>query len=221
MILCTSFWFLWAEPLGYILYIYNYSYALTLSGRVGKQMRAAAMVLFGSPVMSIYIYISTLHCLCQKYCLDALIAVWTWYLWHHCLRYWMVLTSTASSISCCGWEVWGPESWVPPWLEVLVPRPHCTCFPVTCVYMSCSGWEAKVLCATSPAATGFSGAWGSAAIACGLEMQVQPPLFAPFCLPSGLVSPSWEVQMYGILWHPGVLGRGIFVELRMFYWLWI
>ena len=56
--------------------------------------------------------------------------------------------------------------------------------------MSCSGWEAKVFCATSPAATGLSGAWGSAAIACGLEMQVQPPLFAPFCLLSGLVSPS-------------------------------
>lgn len=95
---------------GYILYIYNYSHPLTLRGRVGKQMRAAAMVPFGSPVMSLYIYIytSTLQCLCQKYHLDALIAVWTWYPWHHCLRFWMVLTSAASSISCCcGWEVWG------------------------------------------------------------------------------------------------------------------
>lgn len=81
----------------------------------------------------------------------------------------------------------------PPRLEASVPRPHCTCCPATCtccpatcVCISCSGWEATVLCATSPAATGFSGAWGSAAIAWGLEMQVQPPLFAPFCLLSGV-----------------------------------
>lgn len=28
-----------------------------------------------------------------------------------------------------------------------------------------------------------------------------------------------DVQMCGILWHPGALGRGTFVPLWIFYWL--
>ena len=151
------------------------------------------MVLFGSPVMSLYIYIYIYiyfhtslplsevlsgcpHCCLNLVSLASLPEVLNGAHFHSIqhLLLWVGGVRGQSHGCLHGWRYWFPGLTV----------------PVTCVYMSCSGWEAKVLCATSPAATGFSGAWGSAAIACGLEMQVQPPLFAPFCLPSGLVSPS-------------------------------
>ena len=43
------------------------------------------------------------------------------------------------------------------------------------------------------------------------------PLFPPpLCVP---VHPPLDEQVCGILWHPGMLGRGTFVELWVFYWL--
>lgn len=70
--------------------------------------------------------------------------------------------------------------------------------------------------ASSPAATGFSGAVGSAtgiglADTVSTASLVLPPLRVPAHIPL-------DVPACRILWHPGVLGRGTFVELWMFYW---
>ena len=70
----------------------------------------------------------------------------------------------------------------------------------------------------SPAATGFSGAAGSATTTRGLGSQVPPVLLLWLCLLYVFCTPL-DVQMYGILQCPGVLGRGTFLELWMFYWL--
>lgn len=77
---------------------------------------------------------------------------------------------------------------------------------------------AGVVCTAFPADPGFSGASGSAAMARGPGLQAQPPLFPWFCL-LYLFHPSLNVQICGIIWHPGVLDRGAFFELWMFYWL--
>ena len=69
--------------------------------------------------------------------------------------------------------------------------------------------------------TGFSGAVGSAAVA---EGGVQDhwyhlccsPVLSTLCVP---VHSTTDVQMCGIFQSPGVLGRGNFVELWVFYWL--
>ena len=46
-----------------------------------------------------------------------------------------------------------------------------------------------------------------------------PSFLSPLCI---LVHPPLHIQMCGTLWHPVVLvGRGTFVELWMFYWLYI
>lgn len=73
--------------------------------------------------------------------------------------------------------------------------------------------------ASSPAATGFSGAVGSAtgiglADTVSTASLVLPPLRVPAHIPL-------DVPACRILWHPGVLGRGTFVEEWMFYLLYI
>ena len=70
----------------------------------------------------------------------------------------------------------------PPWLEGQDYRPHCCCSPAPCGCVHCWGWEATGMCATSPAATGFSGAAGSAVAARGPGSQSLPPLFPQFSL---------------------------------------
>lgn len=52
----------------------------------------------------------------------------------------------------------------------------------------CRTPEAKAVCITSPAATMFSGAAGSAVAAKGLGSQVPPPLLPSFCLRSVMQS---------------------------------
>lgn len=80
-------------------------------------------------------------------------------------------------------------------------------------------WEACVVWAASPEATGLLGA---------VVYLPQPkvwdcrhPLFCSPHLPPLCVSvhPPSSVQTCGILQHPGVLGRVTFVELWIFYWL--
>lgn len=70
--------------------------------------------------------------------------------------------------------------------------------------------------AASPAASGFSGAVGSAR---GLGLQTLPPLL-PLATTPCVPSPLYTVaQMYGILWQPCLLHRSNFAELWIFYWL--
>ena len=64
------------------------------------------------------------------------------------------------------------------------------------------GWNC-IVCTASPATTGFSGAEGSAAEVVERALQAAPPL----CVP--VHSPLY-VLMCGVLWRPGVLGRGTF-----------
>lgn len=173
-------------------------------------------------ILYIYIYFHTSLPLSEVH-LDALIAVWTWSPCHHCLRYWMVLTSAASSISCCcWWEVGGarvtgastvggigsqsPLYLLPSYLclhELQWLGSHSPLCYVPCCY-----WLLWGLGLSSYSLR--AGNASTASVVCPLL----PPLWC-------LASPSWEVQTCGILWHTGVLGRDIFVELWMFYWLWI
>ena len=70
------------------------------------------------------------------------------------------------------------------------------------------------MCAAFPDATRLSGAAGSAAMARG--SRIIGNLFAVFwlCLPYVIpVHLPLDVQRCGILWHPGVLGKGNFVKL--------
>ena len=53
-------------------------------------------------------------------------------------------------------------------------------------------------------------------LCCGLHFI--SPYSLPLCV---LVHPPLHLQVCEILWSPGVLGRGTFVELWMFYWFFI
>ena len=79
---------------------------------------------------------------------------------------------------------------------------------------------ARVTCATSSAAAGFSGAVGSKHH-CGRPGTVGATsvLLFPFLLYvliQALLHFS-HMDMYGSLWQPGVLDRGHFAELWVFY----
>ena len=51
----------------------------------------------------------------------------------------------------------------------------------------------------------------------GLGLWARPPLFPRFCLLCVVpIHSPWDPQTCGSLWHPGVSGRGAFVELWMF-----
>lgn len=73
--------------------------------------------------------------------------------------------------------------------------------------------------AASPAATGFSGAVGSATgIGLANTVSTVSLVLPPLCVPAHI---PLDVPVCRTLWHPGVLGRGTFVELWMFYLLYI
>ena len=105
----------------------------------------------------------------------------------------------------CSWSGWGC-------------RPcRCCLVPFSCRY--CCRWEAGVMYTTSPATTEFF--LRCVFILCGRRARIMGST-----LPCSLASTSYvlfhppsDVQMCGSLWYPGVLGRGTFVELRMFYLL--
>ena len=93
------------------------------------------------------------------------------------------------------------------------------CFLVTCGHGYHCSWEAKVMCATSPAATWFSGNVDSAVEARELGFctaSMVPLVPPPLCVP--IYSPL-DIQMCRILHHCDVLDRDTFVELWIFYWL--
>ena len=75
-----------------------------------------------------------------------------------------------------------PDSRVPPQLEGWEHRFCFHCCQVICDCGHCCGWEARVVCAASPAATRFSGAVGSAAAIRGSQLQAPPLLFLQFHL---------------------------------------
>ena len=57
----------------------------------------------------------------------------------------------------------GLKSWVPQWLEGGGPVAAAAQLPVALSAAVCCSWKARVVCAASPAVTGFSVAAGSAA----------------------------------------------------------
>ena len=68
--------------------------------------------------------------------------------------------------------------------------------------------------AASPAATGFSGAVGSATgIGLADTVSTVSLVLPPLCVPAHI---PLDAPVCRIIWHPGVLGRGTFVELWMF-----
>ena len=81
------------------------------------------------------------------------------------------------------------------------------------------GWKVRVSCTASPDAARFSGPSrlsslghlsGITSTICTIPL-VTPPLWVPIQLP-------FDVQLCGIFQGPGMLGRGTFAELWMFYW---
>ena len=104
-----------------------------------------------------------------------------------------------------------PELWAPPQLEGQGHRPHCCFCLVPCGHRCHCGQDAGVTYATSPAATRLSGAQSPWPEGQDYKHHLYFSLvLSLLCVP---VHPPLGAQMCGTLLHPGVLNRGIFVEL--------
>ena len=112
---------------------------------------------------------------------------------------------------------WGPKSWIPPQLEGWGHRPHCWCSFTLALSAPVVG---KSESWAPPATIGFSGALWLAAVAreqgicwdCRHHFccfSILPPLWVP-------IHPLLDEKMCGILWYPGVFGRGTLLSCRCF-----
>ena len=78
----------------------------------------------------------------------------------------------------------------------------------------------QVMQASSPATTSSSGSMWSDAAARELKLLAPQLLFPQFCSSFMLsIHSPLAAQMCGIFQHPGVLGRGTYFILCIFYWL--
>ena len=118
--------------------------------------------------------------------------------------------------TCCGWKV------CPRVMGISQTRGKhrrfcCHCCPISYGCGHGYAWEAGAVCTASPDAVRFSETAGWAAMNGDYRNRLCcAPIPPPLCIP---VHSTLDVQMCGILWSPGVLGRVTFVRLGMFYWL--
>ena len=113
---------------------------------------------------------------------------------------------------------WGARGWSCGCYCVWRDGPCYHCCLVPCGHGCCFGMEAGVTCTTFPAAARFFGSSGSATTARGWDHRHHLPC-SPISTSSVCSSthPPSDIRTCGSLWCPGVLDRGNFVELCMFY----